>query len=78
VSSPRRLPNREDLLLLLAAAGLGLAVAAAYGAYRAVSADGEDAAGRLTEFATNLGFPGALIVVAVAAVVWFGWKANID
>ena len=78
MASPRRLPDREDLLLLLAAASLGLAVAAAFGAYQAVSADGEDTAGRLAEFATNLAFPGALIVAAIAAVVWFGWKANID
>ena len=78
MASPRRLPDREELLLLLSAAGLGLAVAAAYGAYQAVSAGGEDAPGRLAEFATNLAFPGALIAVAVAAVVWFGWKANID
>lgn len=74
----RRLPNREDALLLASAAVLGLGGAAAFAAYRAVSAVGRDASGRLGEFASNLFWPGVLIFAAVAAVVWFGWKANLD
>jgi hypothetical protein len=72
----RRRP--EDILLALVALALGLAGAAVFAAYRAVSLDGEDMAGRLAEFASNVAWPGVLIIVAVAAVVWFGWKANLD
>jgi len=74
----RRLLPREDVLLLLAAIALGLGGAAVFGAYRAVSLPGEDTAGRFAEFATNAAWPGVLIFAAVAAVVWFGWKANLD
>jgi len=74
----RNLLPREDILLALASAALGLAGAAVFAAYRAVSLSGEDAAGRMTEFASNIAWPGVLIFVAVAAVVWFGWKANLD
>ena len=70
--------KRENVLLGLVAAALGLAGAAVFAAYRAVSLDGEDTAGRFAEFASNVAWPGVLIVVAVAAVVWFGWKANLD
>jgi RsiW-degrading membrane proteinase PrsW (M82 family) len=74
----RRLINREDLLLVISAAVLGLGGAAAFAAYRAVSASGQAAGGRFGEFASNLFWPGVLIFLAVAAVVWFGWKANLD
>ena len=74
----RRFLNRDDLLLLFWSVLLGLAAAAAFGAYRAVSASGEDAGGRLAEFALNLLWPGVLISAGVAAVVWLGWKANLD
>ena len=73
-----RFLSREDLPLLFWSLALGLAAAAAFGAYRAVSVSGEDAPGRLLEFAANLLWPGALIFAAVAAVVWMGWKANLD
>jgi hypothetical protein len=69
---------RENALLALVAATLGFAGAAVFAAYRAVSLDGEDTGGRFAEFATNVAWPGVLIIVAVAAVVWFGWKANLD
>lgn len=69
---------RENALLTFAAAALGLAGAAVFAAYRAVSLDGENAGGRFAEFASNVAWPGVLIFVAVAAVVWFGWKANLD
>ncbi len=65
-------------MLLFWSVVLGLAVAAAFGAYRAVSASGEDAGGRLVEFATNLAWPGVLIAGGVAGVVWMGWKANLE
>jgi hypothetical protein len=74
----RRFLSREDVLLLFWSVVLGLAAAAAFSAYRAVSASGEDTGGRLAEFAMNLLWPGAVILVGVAAVVWMGWKANLD
>jgi len=69
---------RENVLLALAATAFGLGAAAIFGAYRAVSASGQDTSGRFAEFATNAAWPGAMIFAAVAAVVWFGWKANLD
>ena len=65
-------------MLLFWSVALGLAVAAAFGAYQAVSASGEDTGGRFAEFATNLAWPGVLIAGGVAGVVWMGWKANLD
>jgi hypothetical protein len=70
--------SRENMLLSIAAALLGLGGAAAFAAYRAVSASSQDASGRFGEFASNLFWPGVLIFLAVAAVVWLGWKANLD
>ena len=61
-------------MLLFWSVLLGLVLAAAFAAYQAVSASDE----RVAEFATNLLWPGALIFVGVAAVVWMGWKANLD
>jgi hypothetical protein len=43
-----------------------------------VSREGIDAAERWSEFGEAMLFPGALIIVAVAAMIWLGWKANID
>jgi len=65
-------------MLLFWAVLIGLVAAAAFGAYRAVSLDGEDTTGRLVEFAQNVLWPGVLIFGAVAAVVGVGWKANLD
>jgi len=70
--------RREDALLIVSSVALGLGGAAIFAVYRAVSVSGEDVAGRLGEFASNLLWPGVLISLAVAAVVWFGWKANLD
>ncbi len=70
--------NRGDLILIVSALALGLMTAAAFGAYQAVSADGEGAGGRMSEFAASLLWPGALIFAGVAAVVLVGWKANLD
>lgn len=72
----RPLLKREDLLLILWATVLGLGAAAAFAAYRAVSASGD--ASKVAEFVANLAWPGVLIFVGIAAVVWAGWKANID
>lgn len=70
--------KREDALLLFWSAVLGLTAAAAFGAYRAVNASDESLSGRFGEFAMSALWPGVLIFVAVAAVVWMGWKANLD
>ena len=69
---------RADLLLTGAALALGALAAAAYGAWRAVSREGADTAARWDAFGEALVFPGSLIALAIAAVVWLGWKANID
>jgi isocitrate dehydrogenase len=72
-------PKRfADIILAAAALGLGLANAAAYGAWRAMSRQNLDTAARWSEFGDAMLFPGALIVAAAAAMVWLGWKANID
>lgn len=78
MSDLHRLLTRENVYLLFWATVLGLAVAGAFGAYRAVSASGEDADGWFVEFATGLLWPGALIFAGVAGAVFVGWKANID
>jgi hypothetical protein len=74
----RRLLTPDDLRLILWSLMLGLAVAGAFAAFRAVSAADEDTSGRLGEFAMNLLWPGVLIVAGVAAAVFVGWKANLD
>ena len=78
MSERRRFLKRQDLALVAWSLVLGLAGACVFAVYRAVSLSDEDAAGRLAEFAANLLFPGAIIFVAVAAVVFGGWKANLD
>ena len=70
--------RREDLTLALCSFALGLAGAGAFAVYRAVSLSDEDVASRLAEFGGNLLWPGVLILAAVAAVVFGGWKANLD
>ena len=66
--------SKANAVLILSAALLGLAAASAFGAYQAVN--GDDSA--LRDFAVNLVWPGGIIFAGVAAVVWFGWKANLD
>ena len=78
MSERRRLLSREDVILLFWSVVLGLALAATFAAYRAVSASGEDAGGWFAEFAANLLWPGVLIAGGVAVVVWMGWKANLE
>jgi hypothetical protein len=67
-----------EMALIAVAVALGAAAAAGYGAWRAVSREGVDASARWSAFGDAMLFPGALIIVAVAAMVWLGWKANID
>ncbi len=66
--------SKADLVLLLAAAVLGAAATSAFGAYQAVNGD----EGAARDFFANVAWPGVLIFVGVAAMVWFGWKANLD
>jgi len=70
--------RRGDIALLIVAVALGAACAAAYAAWRAVSADDASSAERWSTFFDAFALPGAIITVAVAAMVWLGWKANID
>ena len=70
--------ERADIILALAGIVLGTAVAASYGAWRAVSREGVATAARWSEFGDAMLFPGWLIIIAVTAMVWLGWKANID
>lgn len=71
-------PRAADALLAAAALTLGAAAAAAYGAWRAVSLDTASNSSRWSEFGEAMLFPGLLIIAAVAAMVWLGWKTNID
>ena len=66
--------SRANVALLISALLLGLGAASSFAAYRAVNGDGSP----LRDFAVNLGWPGILILAAVAVIVWFGWKANLD
>ncbi len=70
--------QRNDIILVVAGIVLGAAVAASYGAWRAVSREGIPTADRWSEFGDAMLFPGWLIVIAVTVIVWLGWKANID
>lgn len=74
----RRGVKRQDLLLAAWSIGLGLAGAGVFAVYRAVRLSDEDVAGRLVEFGSNMLWPGVLIFLAVAVVIFGGWKANLD
>lgn len=67
-----------DAILAVVALVLGVAAACGYGAWRAVSSDAASTADRWSTFGDAMLFPGVLVIVAVAAMVWLGWKANID
>jgi hypothetical protein len=67
-----------DVLLVLVGLALGAVGAAAYAAWRYVSLEAASRSDRWAEFGDAMLFPGSLIIIAVAAMVWLGWKANID
>ena len=69
--------RREDAVLAGVAVALGVAGAAGYAAFRALT-DDATASERWSSFAEAMLFPGLLIIAAVTAMVWLGWKANID
>lgn len=73
--SPER---RSDLILLAAGTVLGVLAAAAYALFRAFTLDDATGGDRVAEFSSQMLFPGVLVVVAVAAMVWMGWKLDID
>ena len=76
---PSRTSSRAaDLALAVVGLGLGVLAACAYGAWRAVSREAASADDRWSAFGDALVFPGLLVIVAIAAMVWLGWKANID
>ncbi len=66
--------TKANVTLLISAVLLGLGAASSFAAYQAVNGDGSP----MRDFAVNLGWPGILILAAVAVIVWFGWKANLD
>ena len=72
-------PSRwGEVLLAAVAVALGAIGAAGYAAFRAVSLDDATSSDRWSEVGDAMLFPGLLIIAAVAAMVWLGWKANID
>jgi hypothetical protein len=66
--------SKANVALVGAAIVLGAGATSAFGAYQAVNGD----EGALRDFVANVAWPGVLIFGAVVAVVWFGWKANLD
>lgn len=67
-------PISANTLLIAVAGAIGAGLAASYAAWRAVAAD----SGAWAAFTEAMLFPGSLIAAAIAAIVWLGWKANID
>ncbi len=79
MSKPEKQGARSsDLALGAVGITLGVAAACGYAAWRAVSADAASASDRWAAFGDAMVFPGLLVVAAIAAMVWLGWKANID
>ena len=70
--------GHDNAILTLVALVLGATAAGVYGAWRAVSEESASAADRWSTFGDAMLFPGLLIIVAIAVMVWLGWKANID
>ena len=65
-------------MLAIAGVALGAVVAAGYGAWSAVSETHATTSDRWGVFGEAMLFPGSLLVVVIAVIVWLGWKANID
>ena len=78
MTDPQRFLKGGDLVVAFWAVVLGFLGAAGFAAFRAVSLSGEDAAGRIAYFGENLLWPGVLILAGIAAVVFMGWKAELD
>ncbi|MEX0751143.1 MAG: hypothetical protein WD359_10080 [Dehalococcoidia bacterium] len=74
----RRSTLRNEAILIAIAVGLGAIGAAGYAAWRYVRLEDATTGERWSAFGEAMLFPGAAIIVAVAAIVWLGWKANID
>ena len=70
--------RRDNLVLGAVALLLGLIGALGYGAWAAVSREDATSAERWNALGDAMVFPGLLIIAGVAAMVWLGWKANID
>jgi hypothetical protein len=70
--------GRIDIILVTVGTAIGAAVAAGYGAWHATSREGLSVSGRWSAFGEAMLFPGWLIIAAIAAMVWMGWRANID
>ena len=70
--------QRIDIILVLVGLVLGALIAVGYGAWKAVSLEGATSSARWSEFGAAMLFPGWLIVLAIVAMVWMGWRANID
>lgn len=65
-------------MLIAIALALGVLGAAGYAAWRFVSLEDATGSQRWSEAGGAMLFPGLVIIAAVAAMVWLGWKANID
>ena len=79
------MPRRRDkkspsnsLALALWCLVLALAGTAAFASWRAVAQEATDLGERLGTFGESLLWPGALIFFGIAAMVWMGWKINLD
>lgn len=68
----------DDIMLAIVGIAIGALAAGGYGAWRAVSETPASAGDRWAAFGSALLFPGTLVIVVVAVIVWLGWKANID
>ena len=78
VSAESTSSTRDHVILAAVAVLLGVAGAGAYAAWRYVSLEDATASHRWATAGDAMIFPGLVIVAAVAAMVWLGWKANID
>lgn len=70
--------RRGDIILAFVGLALGVLLAVGYGVFVAFNDGGASTADRFAALGEAMVFPGALIVAGVAAMVWLGWKANID
>ena len=66
--------RRDNITLIVVGLGIGVAAAAAYAVFRAANNGGS----RWSTFGESMVFPGLLVIATVVAMVWLGWKANID